>query len=140
VRTRTLGVAALACLPLAACGSSEPAAAPTPTTVTVTSPAPTPTPTSEAGTFPSDQLPDATVERMFADLAEEQGYIPQFGNRTDAVELGRAICTRFDAGGSYEDVAGVLTDGGMTGAQAGGFAGMATVAFCPEHAGKVTGS
>lgn len=77
---------------------------------------------------------------MFADLTEEQGYIPQFGNRTDAVELGRAICTRFDAGGSFEDVARVLTDGGMTGNQAGGFAGMATVAFCPEHAGKVTGS
>jgi hypothetical protein len=108
--------------------------------VTVTSAVPTPAPTSGASPFPADQLPDATVERLFADLAEEQGYIPQFGNRADAVELGRAICDGFDAARSYEDVTSVLTDGGMTVAQAGGFTGMAAAAFCPEHAGKVTDS
>ena len=131
-----LAPAVALCAALAGCsGGGDQSATPSTSEATARSTA-AESSAAETSGFASDQLTDAEVEAQFGDFVESQGYAAGV-SQASAVQLGRAICLRYDTGGAYVDVEPILTDGGLSAADAGGFNAAAIVAFCPEHAAQI---
>jgi Protein of unknown function (DUF732) len=70
---------------------------------------------------------------------QEQGVVPRYGSPDAAVDLGHAVCTRFDSGGTKADVMQVLTSGQMPPDAANNLMAAAVVGFCPQHAAQLAG-
>jgi hypothetical protein len=129
---------------LSACGGEDDgeaavAAATTSAPSTTTAPpssAASTAPTSVSSTAPT-LVPAPAGREAFVVFLEDRGVIPQYGSEDDTVDLGLAVCTRFDAGGTQADVMAILNSGSMSADQATSVVAAAIVAFCPQHANKL---
>jgi hypothetical protein len=131
---------AAACAFLTACsgGDSPEAASAATTTSSTSSSSASPTPASSSAS-PSSQVPAPLGQDAFVRQMESSGIVPRYGSADGVVQLGQAICQRYGAGGARADVMTVLTQGGMTEADAGETNAAAIVAFCPAFASQITG-
>lgn len=120
-------------------GAAETATVTRTTTTTTAAPPSSATASSSPAVSSTPELSPEMREKIFVTFLEGQGFIPTYASAANAVKLAEALCKRYDAGASYEDVVGVLLDGGVPATDAGGFEGAAVTAYCPEHTSKRTG-
>ncbi|WP_188711335.1 DUF732 domain-containing protein [Microbacterium faecale] len=80
-----------------------------------------------AGCSPSPE--DAFIQSIKDDTPQ----VFDRGSETEAIELGRALCTNMDDGSSAHDAAGMLEGLGWSIAEAGTVVIAAVDNFCPEH-------
>ena len=78
-------------------------------------------------------MPGGDAEAAFISAMEAAGVVPQHGTASGAVDLARAICLRYEAGGRFVDVMAVLAEGEMSLDQMIDMEQAATLHYCPEH-------
>ncbi len=143
-RALTILATAAAAVTLTGCGgddSGDDAAATTAASSSSAASTSSARPTRSPSTTPSatPTLSQEMTRQVFVNFLEGRGFIPTYMDGDVAVQLAEALCGRYDNGASYEDVVGVLLNGGIPAYEAGGFEGAAVTAFCPEHSDKRTG-
>lgn len=118
------GIPVVALLSLAACST---------TTAT-----PQPTPTIDQGQSLQQGLPDAVPYDPPAPSNEDVFYAYISDNfpgtsRTDALNLGNAICSALGQGSSLLEIGNIGVNSGFTPEQAGQIVGASIGALCPEY-------
>lgn len=94
-------------------------------------PTPTKTVTESSSGF-SNTPSTSDRDEAYADLVRDNTSLT--GETSEFVSTGKAICTAFDNGNSFDDVINTITDDGVGEYDAGFLVGASVGTYCDEHA------
>jgi hypothetical protein len=86
-----------------------------------------------ADTGPSDTLAPDTMDQLYLSTVREGA--PSFADIDDAtlIEFGQAVCSGFDGGATFTELATMGLDSGLDNIDLGFTMGVAVAAYCPEY-------
>jgi hypothetical protein len=117
-RTLVLAASALLAVGLTACDPAEDAV-------------------DTGGPAPSDTLAPDTMDQLYLSTVREGA--PSFADINDAtlIEFGQAVCSGFDGGATFTELATMGLDSGLDNIDLGFTMGVAVAAYCPEYSNEV---